>query len=230
MLTAHDYMTTNEVSNLLGVEERQVRALATNDAITRIARGIYDRYSVERYRAEGGTNRTRVWAELTAWAAIDLLSTGTTGFKLGDTQTSRLRASLRQITDPAELATRLRDRAAVITWAGHRSVVDRIRADHTNDIVAPNRGALGLVDDGTALDVYATLETIEKLAERYKLERNTAGTITLRRVNVDLDCVRYVARLPVLAAVDGVTSLDSRVSSEGRRILASALKNFNPRP
>ena len=60
---------------------------------------------------------------------------------LGDVQRHRLRATLLQITDPADLAVRLRDRATVTLWSGHRSVNDRIR----QDLVVPGRGA-GLLD------------------------------------------------------------------------------------
>ena len=126
------------MSDLLGVEARQVRVLAETGSITRVARGIFDRTSVERHRAERGSGRTRTWAEHTAWGAIAMLS-GAAPPGLGDTQTYRLRATLREITDPTDLAIRLRDRATVTTWSGHRSVIERVR----EDLVVPGRNDSG---------------------------------------------------------------------------------------
>ncbi len=69
---------------------------------------------------------------------------------LGDTQTYRLRANLREITDPTDLTVQLRSRATVYTCSGHRSATDRVR----KDLVIPGRKRLGLVEDDTAVDGY----------------------------------------------------------------------------
>ena len=58
-MVAIDLLTTREVSDLLGVEARQVRNLAEAGSIERVARGVFDRQSVERFRAERGSGRTR---------------------------------------------------------------------------------------------------------------------------------------------------------------------------
>lgn len=59
MTTRGDLLTAQQVSDLLGIQSRQVRVLAEAGSITRVARGIFDRTSVERHRVERGSGRTR---------------------------------------------------------------------------------------------------------------------------------------------------------------------------
>lgn len=222
MATRGEFLTTQEVSDVLGVEARQVRALAETGSIIRLARGIYDRTSVERYRAERGSGRTRTWAEHTAWGAIAMLS-GAAPWGLGEVQTSRLRATLREITDPAELAIRLRDRATVTTWSGHRSVNVRVR----KNLVIPGRQRLGLVEDDTVVDGYIASDQIADLVRRYKLSEDTTGSITLRHTYMDIAFVKYLASFNrTLAAVDAATSLDPRESGVGQQALVHRLELF----
>ncbi|MBD8869309.1 hypothetical protein [Nocardioides donggukensis] len=217
-----DFLTTQEVSDLLGVEARQVRILAEAGSITRIARGIFDRTSVERYRAERGSGRTRTWAEHTAWGAIAMLS-GAAPLGLGDVQTYRLRATLREITDPTELTIRLRDRATVTTWSGHRSVIERVR----NELVIPGRQRLGLVEDDAIVDGYIHADRIADLVRRYKLGEDSTGSITLRYTYMDIDFIKYLAALNrTLAAVDAATSLDPRERGVGEQVLVRRLELF----
>lgn len=228
MASASDFLTTHEVSDLLGVEARQVRALSETGSITRVARGIFDRTSVERYRAERGSGRTRTWAEHTAWGAIAMLS-GAAPLGLGDAQTYRLRAALREITEPTELAIRLRDRAIVTTWSAHRSVIDRVR----KELVVPGRKRLGLVEDGAILDGYLHAERMAALVRRYRLSEDTTGSLTLRYTNMDIDFIEYLAAFNrTVSAVDAATSLDPRERGVGQQALASRLELFreNVRP
>lgn len=223
-----DFMTTQEVSDLLGVEARQVRTLAETGSITRLARGIFDRTSVERYRAERGSGRTRTWAEHTAWGAIAMLS-GAAPRRLGDVQTYRLRATLREIADPADLTIRLRDRATVSTWSGHRSVIERVRAE----LVIPGRRRLGLVEDDTIVDGYIHADRIADLVRRCRLVQDSTGSITLRYSYMDIDFIKYLATLNrTLAAVDAATSLDPRERGVGEQVLVRQLELFreNVRP
>lgn len=227
MITAHDYMTTEEVSELLGVEARRVRVLAENDNITRIARGVYLRTSVERYHAERGTSRTRTWAEHTAWGAISLLC-GVPTAGLPDTQEYRLRAALRQITDPHELVTRIRDRASVHICAGDRSVPQRIR----DDLVVPGRTALGLAEDVTRVDGYVNTSDVAALLRKYHLDdTNDAGAITLRVTDEPRTRIAHlVARsTDTLPAVDAATSLDSTERERGLQVLAWKLDRYRVR-
>lgn len=222
MAIRRDFLTTQEVSDLLGVEARQVRVLAETKAITRVARGIFDRTSVERYRAERGSRRTRTWAEQTAWGAIAELS-GAAPLGLGDTQRYRLRATLLEITDPTELAIRLRDRATITTWSGHRSVVERVR----EELVIPGRQRLGLVEDDTVVDGYIHTNRIADLVRRCRLVEDTTGSITLRYTSMDIDFVKYLATFNrTLAAVDAANSLDPRERGVGEQTLIGRLELF----
>ena len=217
-----DMLTLFEAAAALGVSERRAQQMAENGQITRVARGLFDRASVERHRAERGAGLTRSWAEHTAWGAIAMLSNAAP-LGLGDTQTYRLRATLREITDPTDLAIRLRDRATVTTWSGHRSVTDRIR----QDLVVPGRKRIGLVEDDTLVDGYIHTDDVHDLVRRYRLSQDTTGTITLRITGMDIDFVKYLAAFNrTLAAVDAATSLDPRERGVGEQVLVGRLELF----
>ena len=217
-----DMLTLSEAAAALGVSERRAQQMAENGQITRVARGLFDRASVERHRAERGAGLTRSWAEHTAWGAIAMLSNAAP-LGLGDTQTYRLRATLREITDPTDLAIRLRDRATVTTWSGHRSVTDRIR----QDLVVPGRKRIGLVEDDTLVDGYIHTDDVHDLVRRYRLSQDTTGTITLRITGMDIDFVKYLAAFNrTLAAVDAATSLDPRERGVGEQVLVGRLELF----
>jgi hypothetical protein len=222
MASRGDFLTTQEAAHLLGVEARQVRGLAEKGAITRVARGVFDRTSVERYRAGRGASRTRTWAEHTAWGAVALLS-GAAPVGLGDVQTYRLRATLREITDPTELVIRLRDRARVTTWSGHRSVIDRVR----QELVVPGRRRLGLVEDDNTVDGYVQGDRIVDLTRRFRLREDSSGAITLRSTAMDIELIRHLtATSGTLAAVDAATSLDPRERGVGEQALIEQLELF----
>ena len=142
---------------------------------------------------------------------------------LGDTQRYRLRAILREMTDPNELAIRLRDRALLYTCTGHRSVVERLR----EDLVVPGRQRLGLVEDRATVDGYVHEDQIADLVHRYRLEEDPRGHIVLRSTRADITFVKYLAdHNRTLAAVDAATSLDPRERRVGERHLISRLDLF----
>ena len=148
---------------------------------------------------------------------------------LGDAQTYRLRAALRGIDDPTELAIRLRDRATVTTWSGHRSVIERIR----KELVVPGRRRLGLVEGDAIVDGYIHADRIADLVRRCRLDEDATGSITLRYTHMDMDFISYLAALNrTLAAVDAATSLDPRERGVGERVLVRRLELFreNVRP
>jgi len=218
-----DMLTLSEVALTLGVSKRRAQQMAENGQIIRVARGLFDRTSVERHRVERGTGLTRTWAEHTAWGAIAMLSS-VAPMGLGDVQRHRLRATLLQMTDPADLAVRLRDRATVTIWSGHRSVNARIR----QDLVVPDRKRIGLVEDNTFIDGYIHTDNVHDLVRRYRLTQDTAGTIMLRitdSVTVDLfkDLPAFIR---TLAAVDAATSLDPRERGVGEQVLVGRLELF----
>jgi hypothetical protein len=148
---------------------------------------------------------------------------------LGDVQTYRLRATLRKITDPTELAIRLRDRAMVTTWPGHRSVIDRVR----QELVIPGLQRLGLVEDDTIVDGYIHADRIADLVRRCRLVEDTTGSITLRCTSTDIGFIKYLATFNrTLAALDAATSLDPRERGVGEQVLVRRLELFreNVRP
>lgn len=148
---------------------------------------------------------------------------GAASLGLGDVQTYRLRAALREITDPTELAIRLRDRATVTTWSGHRSVIERVR----KELVIPGRRRLGLVEDNTTVDGYIPWGTIADLVRRYRLSKDTNRSITLRDTDMDIDFIEYLAAFNrTLAAVDAFTSLDPRERGVGEQVLVRRLESF----
>lgn len=223
MASATDLLTTQQVSDLLGVEGRYVRVLAEARLITRVARGAFDRTSVERYRLQRVHSRTRTWAEHTAWGAIALLSNAAP-LGLGDTQRYRLRAGLRGMCDPSELTMRLRGRADMTTWSGHRSAVDRVR----EELVTPDRARLGLTADQTTVDGYLSADRTSEVVRRFRLREDPAGQIVLRSTSFDIEFVAYLSKSNrTLAAVDAATSLDPRERGVGEQVLARRLQLFD---
>ena len=69
-----DFLTIEETASTLSVSTRHARRLADSGAITRVARGLVDRHSVDRYLQSQRQGRTRAWAEHTAWGTVAILS------------------------------------------------------------------------------------------------------------------------------------------------------------
>lgn len=193
-------ISTREAGELLGVTVQQVRRLAEADAITRIARGLVDRHSVERYLASGRGGRTRVRAEATAWGAVALPSGQPAGW-LTSSRISRIRAALRTTHDSRDLAARLRGRANVSTYAG----------DSTAPIRDPGatRQPWGPLLVGTRpghLDGYIAADDLPRIAHILEMRPDPQGTITLRSTSFDVPHIRHLSEAsPVLAACDAAT-------------------------
>lgn len=144
-------MSTVEAARVLSVTVHQVRRLAASDELTRVARGLIDRDSLERYLAERQGGRSRVWAEHTAWGAIAVLS-GMYAEWLGPAQASRVRGWLREVTDPADLVAQTRDRSDLHPYQGHPSALRRL----LDELVTTDASGLGLVDSRPdSVDGYA---------------------------------------------------------------------------
>ena len=228
MTVREDMLTTREAAALLNVSVQRVNRLLETGAVTRVARGLVDRASVDRYLAERAGGRKRVWAEHTAWGAIALLSGRTSAPWLGQVQGSRLRKSLGDLADETidpigELVVRLRDRAKATTYTGHRSVSDRLR----NDLCIASRASLGLVDQDSVVDGYASHLAIPSLVDKYRLRQDSSGSITLRATTFDLHVVEgLVTGSSVVAALDAATSLDPRERGVGEQALAETLETF----
>lgn len=217
------FVSTTDAARALGVTVQQVRRLADSGELSRVARGLINRDSLERYLAERQGGRTRVWAEHTAWGAIAILS-GMYPDWLGPSQTSRVRAWLRAITDPTDLVAQTRDRANVHIYQGHPSALRRL----LDDLVTTDAAPLGLV--GTrpdAVDGYLSTDRLDSIVGFFGLRADPAGNVTIRVTSFDIDAVRDLAvHGKVLAALDAATSRDPRERGVGERALAESLAQF----
>jgi hypothetical protein len=215
------FISTQEAGALLGVTVQQVRRLAEAGAITRIARGLIDRQSVERYLASGRGGRTRVWAETTAWGAVALLS-GQPAEWLTSTQISRVRSTLRTMQDPRELAARLRGRATVMTYGGD-STAESVIQERLD-----NPDGLGPLLVGTRpdhLDGYIAADEFPRLVRILEMRPDPDGTITLRSTSFDMTHVRHLGEASlVLAACDAAISPDQHRHADAERSLGVALE------
>jgi hypothetical protein len=213
-----------EASALLGVSVRRVEQLAVSGDLTRAAHGLIDLASVHHYlAARAGSTSRRAWSEVTAWAALGLLS-GVDVDWLGVAQRSRLRGILRE-TDAADLTRRARNRARVLRYSGHASAGARLR----EDLVVAGHDGLGLVTVGerSGVDGYVAAHDLDRLVERYALRTDAAGGYVLRATTFDLDTIAAIAAADqTLLAIDAATSLDPRERAQGHEILTARLAGF----
>lgn len=219
---ASDFLTLEEAAAALHVSGRHARRLADSGAIIKVARGLIDRNSVDRYIASHQQGRTRAWAEHTAWGAIAILA-GSDAHWLGATQVSRLRGTLRRLEDPSELLARLRDRARIEHYAAHRATLPRLR-----EIVAQaditRLGLVHLTDD--SLDGYIDSAALSRAIRVLGL-RQGAGNVSLRVTGFDFAQVReLVTGSDVVAALDAAISVDPRIRGVGERALVEMLAAY----
>lgn len=235
------FYTTEEAARRLGVTVRRVQQMLDEGDLTRLARGLVDAASLDRYAATGAGRRTRVWAEHTAWGAIALLS-GVHPNWLGPAQASRLRTTLRSVTDPADLVARVHGRAVVRTYAGHPAARRRLHDNTVSTDVADlglvdaNRAGAhfsgtGTVDAGAppdSVDGYLAADILDSTVQFLGLIEDPSGSITLRATAFDISIVRDLAesKTAVLAALDAATSLDPRERGVGGRVLSGALAEY----
>src|SRR6476469_268721 len=179
----------SEAASRLGVSTRQVQHLVTSGALNQVARGFVDASSVDRLLAVRRGGRTRAWSEETAWGAVALLS-GMDAFWLGESQRSRLRARLRELT-AEELVARSRNRAVTRRYAGHQSAVSRVRTATVSTHLAARR--LGLADTD-AVDAYVAADELGELVRDNALAPDGGGSFVLRATTIGIDVVgRLVA-------------------------------------
>lgn len=238
MSSSRDFVTTEEAANALGVTVQHVRRLIDAGDLSRVARGLIDSTSLERYQNSARGGRTRVWAEHTSWAAIALLS-GVHPDWLGTVQISRLRGVLRQISAPA-LVSRTHRRAVIHTYRAHPAAVDRF----TQDLISTDPLTLGLVEgvgyNGVPLsglsekdlagraDGYYSASNLDRAVQFFALREESTGNLTVRATNFDLTLVRDLSdtEVPVLTALDAATALDPRERGMGLLALATALDAY----
>ena len=213
---------TETAARLLGVSARRVGQLAEAGDVTRAARGLYDRLSIERYVVTRRGTAERAWDAGTAWAAVAVLSGVEAGW-LSERSTYRLEATLRTIT-AAELVGKARERAQVGVYAAHPSALRVLRAD----VVARDWTVIGLAGEaGEGLDGYLAAHDLAAVVERYALVASSTGNLTLRAAETDVATVRALSDASdVLVALDAAGSTDARTRGAGDRALDGALARF----
>jgi excisionase family DNA binding protein len=237
MSSSGDFATTEEAASILGVTVQHVRRLVDSGDLSRVARGLVDRASLDRYQAASKGHRTRVWAEHTAWGAIALLS-GVHPSWLGSAQLSRLRGVLKSEIRVVGLVARTRDRAVVRTYQAHQAAVARLE----HELVIVDYERLGLVGEvlysglrqmgplpgDHRVDGYLTADRLNSAAQLLGLKEHANGNVTVRATDFDINIVRALAstEMPVLAALDAATSLDPRAQGVGLRTLDTALQAY----
>ncbi|MFI6365984.1 type IV toxin-antitoxin system AbiEi family antitoxin domain-containing protein [Nocardia sp. NPDC050630] len=222
-MTESDFVSLEAAATVLGISVRHVRRLVNSGSLTQVARGVLERDSVDRYLMSQRQGRTRSWAEHTAWGAIAVLSGGEADW-LGPTQISRVRRTLRELADPSELVSRVRDRARVRTFTAHRAALPRLRAT----VLRPNMNALGIVDSGAdRIDGYIAARELDNVIRTLGLRTEPSGDITLRVTGFDFDQVgKLVSTSAVVAALDAATALDPRIRGVGQRALTEMLETY----
>ncbi|WP_170856628.1 helix-turn-helix domain-containing protein [Geodermatophilus africanus] len=213
-------MTTQEAAERIGVSVRHVQRLVAAGDLVAVGPDRIDAGSVAQWTAQRTGGRLRAWEEPTAWAAVALLE-GVPAPWLGQAQRSRLRSALVGISG-AELAARARNRAMIHRYHAHPRALDHL----ARDIVASGatRGIGELTATPGRLDGYVDRSAVQRLVERYRLETDPAGSVTLRATGMRRDVVAELAqgRRHVLAGLDLAGSTDARERSEGQRLLERA--------
>jgi len=223
---AGEFLTIEETASTLGVSTRHARRLAVSGAITRIARGLVDRESVDHYLSSQRQGRTRAWAEHTAWGAVAILA-GRDVDWLGTVQASRLRSTLRDLTNVDDLLTRMRDRVQVKTYEGHRAALPRLR----DLVISTNLRLLGVTDAiDESVDGYLAADDLDQVVRDLGLRANASGSIVLRTTSFDFDQVRNLVSTTTAAALDAATSTNPRLRDVGRQTLTDLLAAYRTKP
>ena len=223
MVSRDELISIEEASRLLDISVQHVRRLADSGALTKVARGVIDRNSLDQHLSSQRRGRTRAWAEQTAWGAIALLA-GSDADWLGASQTSRVRRTLRELNEPSDLLVRLRDRATTRTYTAHRAALPRLREIIAVSDLVP----LGIVDgDRSSVDGYIAAGALEATVRDLALQQTATGNVTLRATTFNFVRVQnLIAESTVVAALDAATSVDPRIRGVGERSLANALKAY----
>lgn len=203
-----------EAAERIGVSQRQARNLAAHGEIGLITRGVVDAESVSIFLRNRGQVARRVWSEETAWAAIGLLA-GEDISWLGATQASRLRKQVSGM-DAAELTSRIRNRATIHRFDGHRSVTSRVAEQ-----LVSGAALIGDLTVERGVDGYLDEDRLADLVDRLRLRTAGNGAITIRATHHLSEAENIAARdTELLAAVDLATSVDAREREAALTVLA----------
>ena len=217
-------MTTQQAADRIGVSVRHVQRLVAGGDLIAVGPDRIEVESIAQWLAQRQDSRLRAWEEPTAWAAVALLE-GNSATWIGQAQRSRLRSRLADVTG-AELAARTRNRAEVHRFHAHPRGLGHLRRDIIESGVTGGIGGLTAVTD--RLDGYVDASALRRLVQRYRLDPDPAGNLTLRSTGVPRDVVAELAggRRHVLAGLDLAGSTDSRERSAGHRILERSLERL----
>jgi len=219
---ASDFLTIGETASTLGVSTRHANRLASSGDITLVARGLVDQGSVDRYLRSQRQGRTRAWAAHTAWGAVAILS-GQDADWLGAAQASRLRATLRDITEVDDLLTRMRDRTRVHFFSAHRAALSRLR----DQLTSTDLRLLGITDaTGESVDGYLAESNLDAVVRDLGLKADANGDVVLRTTSFDFERARELISTSTVAALDAATSVDPRLAGVGRRTLTDLLEAY----
>ena len=224
-LSVMSLLSVQEAAVRLSVSVRQVQHLVALGELHQVARGLVDEASVERLRLVRGASPRRAWAPATSWGAVAILL-GQTPAWMGDTQRSRLRARLRDLTVDG-LVERTRERAHAVRYRAHPTTASRLEKEIVS--TAEQAAALGLASGGS-VDGYVQRGSLDELVARHGLIRDTQGQVTLRATDFPMRTIGELAqRGVVLAALDLAESLDVRERRAGTEGVARALEDFRGR-
>ncbi|MGY1719075.1 type IV toxin-antitoxin system AbiEi family antitoxin [Blastococcus sp. SYSU DS0552] len=214
-------MTTEQAADRMGVSVRHVQRLVAGGDLLAIGTDRVDADSVAQWMAQRQGSRVRAWEEPTAWAAVALLE-GSPAPWIGQAQRSRLRSALAAAA-VTELAARTRNRATVHRYRAHPQALKRVAREVVASGAAGGIGGLSAAPD--RCDGYVEESAAERLVQRFRLDADPSGSVTLRATRMPIDVVEELAHGPrqVLAALDLAGSTDPRERSTGHRILDRAL-------
>lgn len=216
-------ITVREAAARLGVSERQVQRLARAGRL-QIVRRVGSTYLLDDSGMErsAAATRGRIWAPVTAWAAIDLLQTGSTD-RLHGSALSRLRRRLREC-DAKDLTRLAAGRAQIWRGTQTRRSRDSLRAEValsgesllTDEQVARQFGLVA--GDSGRTEGYVTNDRWPQVRARFGLEADADGEVL---VHVTSEAPRVGA---VLCALDLAERWSARERMAGLRWLDERLQ------
>jgi excisionase family DNA binding protein len=226
-------LVVGDAAAQLGVNHQRVRALlAQGDLRGRRVGGIWlidpqslaDYLHVRQPRAGRALAPTTAWAALLTAFATALDDDVVAAFEIVDKRRDRIRALAdRDVDDWRWLARR---RAVVDRYTARTAYLDRLRdeADIMPAGLNAERGR-SIVAGSDMFDAYVDAQTSRRLVERYRLRPDTAGNVTLRRIDLDApDQIAVIQGRPLpdlVVAVDLCEDRDPRTASAGRHLLSA---------
>lgn len=197
-------MTVAESAQILGVTPRQVQRLVSAAEIP-AERGVGDSWMLDggavRERARLGVKRGRIWNQATAWAAIELVGTGSTN-RLDGSVLSRLRRSLKTL-NAQDFARQAQGRSRTVRMTQTRkrreALSQQLQLTGSAALSDPSLSKqFGLTPGGAkTLEGYLSESAWERVITQYGLIPDVDGDVLLHVTDVAPPRVT-----PVLVALD----------------------------